>query len=181
METPLQSRGVFDAKTERKAVLERLFKLSSIGRRGRSERKDLAVDERDAGSFLKRINSQQSMSERYKWTESEDSTDVEVAEIKGHGRGRKRRIGSVDTSIYRDSDPEQPVAQTLTPEPRKRRRFDVDNTDDDSERSVYEEDSDLENRSIQSASELEPSTSDVDELSISMSNPRPPLRGIPNL
>jgi hypothetical protein len=177
IETPLQSRG-FDAKTGRKAVLERLFKLSSIGRRGRSESKDAAVEDSDGGSFLKRINLQQSMTERHKWTESEESTDVEVTEKKSHGRSRKRRIGS-DTSIYKDIDPERPVAQPVKPKPRKRRRFDADNTEDDSEGGVYEEGSDLENQSIQSASEPDPSTSDVDELSISIDNPRPALRGIP--
>ena len=177
-ETPLQSRGGFDVRTERKAVLERLFKLSSIGRRGRSEIKDAAVEDSDGGSFLKRINWQQSMTERHKWTEFEDGIDIEATEIQSHGRSRKRGIGS-DTSIYKDSDPERPVAQPVKPKPRKRRRFDVDNTDDDSEGSVYEEGSDLENQSIQSASEPDPSTSDVDELSISIDNPRPALRGIP--
>jgi len=179
METPLQSRGVFNAKTERKAVLERLFKLSSIGRSGRSERiKDLAVEDSNGGSFLKRINSQQSMAERYKWPESEESTHVEVAEINDDGRARKRRL---ETIIYKDSDPERQIAQTVKSNPRKRRRFDVDNTDDDSEGSVYEESNDVENQSVQSASELDPSTSDIDELSISISNPRPALRGILNL
>ena len=179
LETPLQSRGTLDAKTERKAVLERLFKLNSIGRNGKTHRtKETAMEETDGGSFLERIGSQSSSTERYPWLESGEGADVEIEEVKRHPRSKKRSARSEEGSIYKDSDPERPVSQMINSRSRKRRRFDVENTDDDSDGSVYEN-SDLENQSVQSDSALEPSTSDVDELSISFENPRLALRGIP--
>ena len=95
---------------------------------------------------------------------------------------RKRRAVSDDeTSIYKDSDPEDRVVNNVKPKRRKTRRF--DDSDDDSDDSVYEDnydDSDVENHYIQSDPDLEePSTSDVDELSISIEPPRPALKGIP--
>jgi hypothetical protein len=96
---------------------------------------------------------------------------------------RKRVIESDDeeTSIYKDSDPEYMVTETVIPSPRKRRRFAQSDTESDG--SVYEEsaneDSDLENQSVQSESETDiPPTSDVDELSISITPSRSALQGI---
>ena len=179
METPLHSRGVFDAKTEQKALLERLFKLSSIGRHEKSGRmKEMVPEESDGGSFLERIHSQSSTTEKHPWLESEESSDLEMEEIRSNARGKKRSVRSDEGNIYKDSDPDRPIAETMTWKPRKRRRFDVENTEDDSEGSIYEDD-DLENQSVQSDSAFEVSTSDVDELSISIDNPRLALRGIP--
>jgi len=173
LETPVQSRGV-DFMSERKGVLERLFKLTSIGRtvkRGRTA--SAIVEDKDGGSFLERLGQSGT-----KLTEIEN----EKGSARHNGCARKRRVVSDnETGIYEDSDPEDRVINNVKPKRRTRRRF--DDCDDDSDDSVYEEnyhDSDVENRSVQSDPDLEePSTSDIDELSISVEPPRPALKGIP--
>ena len=178
METPLQSRSISDAKTERKAVLERLFKLSSIGRCGRSERvKDLVVEESDGTSFLQRINSQRPVTNGPSWSESEGTTEAEMIGITGHRHDRKREGRSDDGSIYENSDTERAISQRVKSKPRKRRRLDVRDGGDDSDGSLYE-DRDFENQSVRTDSEIEAPTSDVDELSISNEPPRPVLHRI---
>ena len=55
LETPIQSRGV-DFMSERKGVLERLFKLTSIGQTVKGARvTGAAVGDNDGGSFLDRL------------------------------------------------------------------------------------------------------------------------------
>jgi hypothetical protein len=169
-------------------VLDRLFKLSSIGRSvGRVTSLGDVVKENFYGkSFLDRIASQRS-------TDTVDTVEHNSQPVGPDVRNRqdssKRRLVSDEdedeASIYKDSDPERPVEQTMKSRQRKRRRFDVDESDDnDSDGSVYKEtdhdDSDLENQSVPSDfPEFEAPTSDVDELSISIENPRTALRGIP--
>lgn len=171
METPLPMK-VSDCKTERRAVLERLFKLSSIGSTVKNARtKDVIKEARDEGSFLKRL--------------AADQRRTIPISLKRTKSPRKRVIESDDedgdASIYKDSNPEYTVMETIIPSPRKRRRFAQSDTESDG--SVYQasinEDSDLENQSIQSEPESDLlSTSDVDELSISLTPNRSALQGI---
>jgi hypothetical protein len=173
VETPIQSRGM-EFMSERKGVLDRLFKLTNIGQTVKNTRiQSTYSEESDGGSFLDRLGHRKIQSGR----KNVDGQDTNGDEIEHNNRVRKRTITSDDeTSIYKDSDPERKVVETARRKERKRRRF--EDSDNDSDRSVYE-DSDLENHSVQSNSDLEPSTSDIDELSIEIENPRFALRGIP--
>jgi hypothetical protein len=169
IETPIQSHGK-EMVSERKAVLERLFKLTSIGQSAKGVRtKSLLSEEIDGGSsFLERLGQRPIQ-----------SRDKDESGYKR--RVDKRRIVSDDeTSISKNNDPKGSVIETSIHNRRKRRRF--EESDDDSDISAYEdeeEDNDLENHSVESNSELDPSTSDIDELSISLPDPRHALQCLP--
>ena len=173
VETPAPSRGM-EVMSERKGVLDRLFKLTNIGQTAKSTRvESVYSEESDGESFLERLGHRK-MQSGMKNVYGRDKNDDEIED---NNQVRKRTISSDDeTSIYKDSDPERKEVEATKGEGRKRQRF--EDSDDDSDRSVYEY-SDLENYSVQSNSDLEPSTSDIDELSIEIHDPRSALRGIP--
>jgi hypothetical protein len=174
METPVPMK-VSDCRTERRVVLSRLFKLSSIGKTVRSARtKELSMEARDeeSHSFLKRL-------------EADQRKPAFISPNRTKKSPRKRVIESDDDDgeapIYKDSELEYMVMETIKPSPRKRRRF--AQSDSESDGSIYQEslneDTDIENLSIQSEPDSDLlTTSDVDELSISITPNRSALQGI---
>lgn len=175
IETPVPKRGV-DPKTERRTVLERLFKLSNIGRTSNG-----MTHEDAGGSFLERLG----LGQVPLGTDSQHDT-APYDDDKETSRHRKRRITLSDldeTSIYKDSSSEAHSTRNVTRKHGKRRRFD-DSDAESEDGSVYEDsyddddDDDLENQGLQADWDIEPPTSDVDELSITIDPNRSALHGI---
>jgi hypothetical protein len=174
-ETPVPKRDG-GRTSERKGVLERLFKLSSIGqteKRPRTERTRIKLIGSEEGeSFLQRIG---------------------LVRKAGAERGN---VGTLEerTAVEDDTPPKRTRERTsprrLPGKGRKRRRF--DHTSDE-EGSIDEEESDVENivptrpprkgrkrcksgtilltQLVDTSDEEDPATSDVDELSISIKEP----------
>jgi hypothetical protein len=177
MDTPLPSK-VFDPKTERRAVLEKLFKLSSIGRTRHpakthgTERDDVA-----GGSFLKRLGSAQVPSG------STDDLDTRPHDVRERKKSGKRRIVLSDTDeaiVYKDSSSEAYSTKKTHQHRRKRSRF--GECDGDSDGSIYEDscsyEVDFENQSVHDDSDTDLPTSVIDELSITIDSNRSVLQGI---
>ena len=167
LETPLQSRGL-DRMSERKGVLARLFRFSSIGKSVKTARvKKVGVDETDVESFLERLSQLQPEFQGKQMTGDMGRRCDRTGDTRYVG---KRGIVSDDEiNIYANSPIEIRRTHDIKPRRRKRRFEDTENK---SAGSIYQ-DSDPESYHVRS-----PSASDVDELSVSLNHPRPALKGI---
>jgi len=184
MDTPVPRRGV-DPRTERRTVLEKLFKLSSIGRTGTRKRViDRVVDEDAGSSFLDRLGLGQVP------LRNDDKPEM-MPYGRGTRRNHKRRsiLSDLDdeASVYKDSSSETQSTRNVSRKRQRRRR--IDDSDDESDENVsedsnsvqYDDDDDddnIENQSVPLDSDINPATSDVDELSISIDTNRSALKGI---
>lgn len=177
MDTPLPSK-VFDPKTERRAVLEKLFKLSSIGRtESPAKTNGTEMDDDAGGSFLQRLGLTHVPSG------STDDLDTGAYDARQRRKNGKRRIvlSDVDEAVvYKDGSPEAHCTRKVNQRCRKRRRF--RQHDVTLEGSSYEdsctEGVDLENQSVHDDSDMELPTSDIDELSITIDPNRAALQGV---
>ena len=184
VETPVPQRGGTNGIniSERKGVLERLFQLTSIGQTEK-QRRHKAIDLVEGDSFMDRLGLEGKHGSIGGKLESCGILDVRtlVEEDVEHQRKRKSRQ----------------QRRSSTKAGQKWRRFD-DGESDSGEGSIYEE-SDVENirpkmrkrrqcksdatlltNFVDTSVEEEPSTSDVDELSISIEE-RPPRHVLRNL
>ncbi len=176
MDTPLPSK-FFDPKTEQRGVLEKLFKLSSIGRtESRAKINGTEMDNDAGGSFL------QCLGLTHVQSGSTDDLDSGVYDT-GRRKSGKRRIVLSDLDeaiVYKDDSSEAYYTRKVNQRRRKRTRS--RQSDGDSEGSIYgdsgTEKFDLENQSVHDDSDLELPTSDIDELSITIDPNRSALQGI---
>jgi hypothetical protein len=174
VETPVPKKDGGET-SERKGILERLFKLSSIGqteKKPRTERIKVKLTETEEGiSFLQRMG----LVRKAAAEEGDVGTLEEGEPVKDDAPSKKTR--------------KRTSPRRLPSKGRKRRRFDHTSDED----SIDEEESDVENivptrqprkgrkrrksgtilltQLVDTSDEEDPATSDVDELSISIKEP----------
>jgi len=166
LDTPVMAKRV-DPKTERKIVLERLFKLSSIGRtvrRARYKPVEVDVEAEEGESFLERLEQSQKMEVDGRW-------NVTYKSPRKVGSRKKRIDSDMEESDHADDDIESQLSPSI---PRRKRRKIGDS---DTDGSSYNG-SNLENQSIQSDSDDDLGSSEPDELSISLEPTRSALSKI---